>query len=339
MKLLVCTQAVDATDSNLGFFVEWLRLFAKDCERVEVITLREGSHDLPGTVHVHVLPAGKVARARRFLALITGLRGEYDAVFVHMNPEYLVLGGPLWRVWGKPTGLWYAHKSVTPKLRLATLFANHIFTVASTSFRIATRKKRVMGHGIDLGVTRSDRTVSADGVLRLMTAGRISASKHLLEMLDVLDLLHIRGIRFALTIAGLPLTQLDREYQDKLNASIESKPYASAISFLGAVPHIEMGELLARTDVALNFASTGNMDKSGLEALAAGVPLVTTNESFGALGKHEGLELVERGDAAAFADAIVRASGENTGSIADIVRREHSLASLIPRILKILAHA
>jgi glycosyltransferase involved in cell wall biosynthesis len=111
------------------------------------------------------------------------------------------------------------------------------------------------------------------------------------------------------------------------------------VRFLGAVPHAAMGELLARFDVALNLATTGNMDKSGLEALAAGVPLVTTNESFKELGKHAGLELVGRGDPALVADAIVRASTEQVSSVAEIVLREHSLEALIPRILAILAHA
>src|SRR6478609_2539072 len=105
MKLLITTQALDSQDSNLGFFHRWVEEFAAHCEKVTVICLREGEHVLPN--NVTVLSLGKEAgtsrltRAVRFLTYIHRYRGEYDAVFVHMNPEYIVLGGYFWRRWHK----------------------------------------------------------------------------------------------------------------------------------------------------------------------------------------------------------------------------------------------
>jgi len=57
MKLLIITQAVDTTDSNLGFFHGWIEEFARHCSKVTVICLREGKHSLP--TNVRVLSLGK----------------------------------------------------------------------------------------------------------------------------------------------------------------------------------------------------------------------------------------------------------------------------------------
>lgn len=153
MRLLVCTQTVDRNDPVLGFFHSWLLEFGKQCEKVVVICLKEGEHSLPSTVEVYSLGKEKGAlrlvRWMRALVFIVVLRKKYDAVFVHMNPEYIVLGGPLWRLWGKRVVLWYVHRSVTLRLRIATLFANAIATASKKSFRLKSKKIKILGHGID----------------------------------------------------------------------------------------------------------------------------------------------------------------------------------------------
>ena len=55
MRLLIVTQAVASEDSVLGFFVRWIEEFAKHCERIEIICLKEGKHRLPANVCVYSL--------------------------------------------------------------------------------------------------------------------------------------------------------------------------------------------------------------------------------------------------------------------------------------------
>ena len=57
MNLLIITQKVDATDSNLGFFVRWIEEFAKRCLQVTVICLEKRVYELPA--HVAVFSLGK----------------------------------------------------------------------------------------------------------------------------------------------------------------------------------------------------------------------------------------------------------------------------------------
>ncbi|MCH8889170.1 hypothetical protein IID26_01965, partial [Patescibacteria group bacterium] len=63
MKLLLVTQKVDIDDPILGFFHRWIEEFAKQCEKVTVITLFEGKHNLPE--NVKVLSLGKESGAPR----------------------------------------------------------------------------------------------------------------------------------------------------------------------------------------------------------------------------------------------------------------------------------
>src|SRR3989344_6033891 len=142
MKLLICTQTVDSQDSHLGFFVRWIEEFAKHCEKVTVICLRDGGLTISDNVKVYEIgkAASSTQKAVRLLSLVWKLRTEYDTVFVHMNPEYIVLAGWLWRVWNKRVALWYTHKSVNLKLRIAVIFSHIVFTASKESFRLSTKK-------------------------------------------------------------------------------------------------------------------------------------------------------------------------------------------------------
>ena len=105
MKLLICNEATDLNYPSLGFFFGWIAEFAKHCEQVTVISLGVGEYDLPG--NVKVLSLGKEeGRNRgkyvyRFYKYIFSERHNYDAVFVHMNPIYVLLGGVFWKILNK----------------------------------------------------------------------------------------------------------------------------------------------------------------------------------------------------------------------------------------------
>jgi len=341
MKLLICTQSVDLQDPNLGSFHQWIEEFAKHCEKVTIICLREGEHALPANVEVLSLGKEKgslrLERIARFYRFIISRRRDYDAVFVHMNPEYVVLGGVLWRLWGKKVGLWYTHKSVDLKLRIATLFANVIFTASKESFRLSSKKVRVTGHGIDTGrfacPPRAKRA-SADP-LRIITIGRISPTKHLSEMLGVLETLYGRGIPFMFTIVGIAATEKDRVYERSIRARAATLPFADTITFAGPKDQTEVARLLCVSDVFLNLSTTGSLDKAVLEAMSAGVVPVTTNEAFKDILQPHTL-YVPSVDARSIANAIVHASTLDPAVFARYIEENHSLARLIPRLITAL---
>ncbi|MFA6414371.1 MAG: glycosyltransferase family 4 protein [Candidatus Paceibacterota bacterium] len=356
MKLLIITQAVDQEDPVLGFFVRWIEEFAKQIEQVEVICLKSGKHNLPENVHVHSLGKerrttesatiydsvfGRVRYAWRFFLLAWRLRRSYDTVFVHMNPEYVVLGGPLWRLLGKRIALWYTHKSVNLKLRLAELVANDMFTASPEGFLLRSRKLHVVGHGIDAATFRT-----AIGLfrmpLRIVSVGRITPIKNLDILVEVVALLKERGILATATLIGEPAKPSDEAYRESLRDLAKRRGISDSIIFAGSVPYAQMPEKYRDFDLSVNLSPTGGMDKAVLESMAAGLLVFVSNRAFaGLFGPHARELMFDEKDAAACADKIAAFThrGEDVAHVrADLQGwvETMSVQSLIPRILSYL---
>ncbi len=294
MKLLIVTQAVDTEDPILGFFVRWIEEFAKHAERIEVICLREGKHDLSANVRVHSLGketgVSRVKYVLNFYRYIWNLRHDYDAVFVHMNPEYVVLGGPFWRLWNKRISLWYMHKSVDLKLRIAAQLADVIFTASKESFRLKSSKVRVMGHGIDTDFFSPDTNILRENWL--LSVGRLMPSKR-----------HDIAIRIA-TQDGKEL-RIAGEGSERKKLEALASELGARVSFLGALTQSQLRDKYRKARYLIHTSETGSLDKVVLEALACGLPVRTNDPALKAL--------------------------ENVGPA--YVRDNHSLHRLIPAIL------
>lgn len=334
MRLLIITQIVDKNDPVLGFFHRWLEEFSKFAD-LEVICLKEGLHDLPGNVRIHSLGkesgASRLAYLWRFYSYIWKLRRDYDAVFVHMNPEYVLLAGPLWKMWGKRVALWYVHRSTDLKLRIAARIVDDVYTASKESFRLALPHVHIMGHGIDLSSFTAVRRTDSPDTIKIITTGRISKSKRLLEMLSGLEELHRRGREFEFTAIGGPVQDEDVEYERRMQERIAELPFRDHVHYLGPVSHDEIPEHLSCSTVFLNLSSTGSIDKAVLEAGAAGLAIVTSNEAFqNVVPAHL---FVRELSPSSIADAIEKASVEDGQAMRDYVRANHDLSVLIGKLV------
>jgi glycosyltransferase involved in cell wall biosynthesis len=343
MKLLIVTQAVDLDDPVLGFFHQWLLEFAQHASQINVITLYEGRHELPAHVTVHSLGKEHGRRSRlsyaiSFKLLAWKLRNEYDHVFVHMNPEYLVIAGPMWKLLGKRTALWYMHKNVSWRLRLGILFADVIFTASPNSMRVQTKKKRVVGHGIQGG-----ELVSAPSYppLALLTIGRISRIKRVHILIEAFALLRRDGVEGYLTIVGGPAGASGKRYARELHEQAEGLGVLDRVVFQGAVPHNEISTLFAESHLFLHASNTGSLDKASLEPLSAGVPVITADAEL-ALANIPAI-VFSAPTAESFAGAIRKAIGARLWDKEE-VRREahryvmehHELSRLVRRLTETL---
>jgi glycosyltransferase involved in cell wall biosynthesis len=284
MRLLVLTQKVDREDDVLGFFHEWLRRFSAQCEAVEVICLYEGAHDLPANVRVRSLGkekgAGRLRRLLRLCRHLWQLRGRYDGVFVHMNPEYLVLAGWWWKLSGTPALLWYSHRNVDLKLRIAVRFATLVASSAASSFRLATPKLRVMGHGVDTALFAPRASLLRGGPWRLVSVGRLTPIKRLETAIEALALLRAGGVDAELTLVGQAAVPGDRAYERMLKARAQALSLGASVHFAGPLPYGRMPEAYKASDASINLAPTGGLDKAVLESMAAGLPAFMSNEGF-----------------------------------------------------------
>lgn len=285
MRLLICTQAVDLDDPVLGFFHRWIEELAKKCESVEVICLKEGRHALPPNVHVHSLGkevgVSRIKYVIHFYRYIFSLSGRYDCVFVHMNPEYAVLGGIFWRLWHKRTILWYSHREVNLKLRLAVLLVQAVASTARESITLKSRKIRIVGHGIDVEKFAAQPLRSFDArAPRIVSVGRITPIKNIETTIAAVAKLRERGIAATLDLIGEPVVEPDHVYKAHLQELIGGLGLKEYVSFLGSVKNSEMAQAYARYDLSVNACPNGGIDKAVLESMAAGVVVFAANEGF-----------------------------------------------------------
>lgn len=340
MRLLIVTQAVDTGHPVLGFFHRWIIEFARHVEQITVICLYEGTHALPDHVRVYSLGKEKGARsplsyAAAFAKRAWELRDEYDAVFVHMNPEYLMVFGFVWKLLGKRTALWYMHKHVSLRLHLGILFADAVFTASLRSMRVATHKKRVVGHGIQSGSLESPPEFPP---LSLLTVGRISRVKRVHLLIDTIAALVRSGIDVRFTIAGGPAGDDGERYARELVGQVTALKLVDRITFLGPLPHARLAALFRDAHLFLHASATGSLDKASLEPLSAGVPVVTSDDELASAGI-DGILLAEP-NAESFAGVIRKAVGNRLWEHQDVrseahtyVHEHHELSRLIPRIL------
>ncbi|MCH7883415.1 glycosyltransferase [Patescibacteria group bacterium] len=286
MKLLIITQKVDLKDDVLGFFHRWLEEFAKHCEEIIVICLQKGEYQLPR--NIKILSLGKETGASRlkylfnFYRYIWNERHNYEAVFIHMNPEYMILGGVLWRLWRKKLVLWYTHRQVNPKLWIAERFSHHIVTAARESFRLKSSKIRIIGHGIDIEQFKNpDRIRRAfHKPLRIISVGRITPIKNQDILVEAASLIKSRNIDFIMNIVGAPSSEDDLRYFEKLKRLVVQKSIKEQVKFIGVIPNKDMHTFYWENDLSVNLTPTGGIDKVVLESMAAGVPTLVSNKGF-----------------------------------------------------------
>ena len=286
MKLLIITQKVNENDQLLGFFVEWLKRFAGKFDKLTVLCLEKGDYVLPPNVEIISLGkergAGKFKQLFTFFILLFLLQKRYNAVFVHMNPIWVVLGGLFWRIMGKRIFFWYTSGGVTLKLKLAEKFANIIFTASKESFRLPSKKLIVTGHGIDTGVFKPDTNPNfpiSNSKLKILSVGRISPVKNYGMLIDAAKRLKDRGIDFTVTMIGEAALNSDISYLTSLRFKVKSLNLEENFNFIGKVNHKDLPRYYQMHDIFVHLSKTGSLDKTLLEAMACGMIILSSNDS------------------------------------------------------------
>lgn len=290
MKLLIITQKVNKNDSILGFFHAWIVEFAKYFESIIVVCLEGGEYDLPSNVKVFSLGKEEGENKIKYLInlykIIWQERVNYDRVFVHMNPEYIVLAGLLWKILNKKIYFWYVHRQVNLKLKVAHFFATHIFSSAPESFGIKSKKVSFVGHGIDLSKLDYNKKEKLNIILNIATVGRITKIKRIEYLIEALRELKNKNINFALNIVGEAVKEEDFIYEKNLRDLIKNSDLEKEIIWRGSLRGEDLKNVYKNSDFTVNLCPTGGMDKVVLESWATGTPCFVVNEAFsGILGE------------------------------------------------------
>ncbi|MEK7609654.1 MAG: glycosyltransferase family 4 protein [Patescibacteria group bacterium] len=279
MRLLIVTQKVDKNDPILGFFHRWIIEFAKHFESIVVICLEKGAYELPS--NVKVLSLGKENRKSRiqyilrFYKYIWQERKNYDVVFVHMNQEYLIMGGGIWRLIGKKVTMWRNHYAGSFLTDFASFFCNKIFCTSRFSYTARYKKTVLMPVGVDLENFKP-KTEIARGKRSILFLARFSPSKRPDFLVEALKKITDQGIEYTASMYGDPI-ESDREYYQSIKEHVLK--YALDVKFFNGVPNYKTPEIYSAHEIFVNLSASGMYDKTIFESIACGCLIVASNDN------------------------------------------------------------
>jgi glycosyltransferase involved in cell wall biosynthesis len=277
--VFVC-QAVDSEDPVLASTIRWIRALAArpEVRRVTVLALRTGPYDLPPEVQVRRFGAGWLAGrlVRFYAALARSLRPRPSLFFIYQGGPYPLLLLPLKLLMRTPIVQWKAHPAISRSMAFYARWCDDlVFTSTASAFPADLPKVRVVGQGIDTDVFRIEER-PREG--ELVTACRISPRKRIEEMVEAVVRANRRfGSGYRFDVYG-PTLPGDETYAQRLEALIDRRDARSWIRLRGPVSHDELPRVLNGYRAFVNFAETA-LDRSVVEAMACGLPVVSTNDS------------------------------------------------------------
>ena len=346
-NLLIITQKVDKNDDHRGFFIDWLKEFAKNFDKVSVITVAEGLYTLPENIQIYSLGkerrTPKIIQALRFYWYLMRLVPGSDGIFAHASAIFVIASWPFAFIYRKKIILWYLHRSVNLKLKLAEKLCYKIATSTKESLNIKSKKITEIGHGIDTEKFKTqrnwDKALSED--LRILSVGRISKIKDYETLIKAAKILKDRGLNFKLKIIGRPVMDCDFEYFEQLKEMVSSLALKDFVEFTGFIPYSRIADYYKESDIFINLAPIGGIDKAVLEAMASGSLVLVSNAAFRNYfdGYSDKLSFDYQGPGS-LAEKIIslsRLPPEEKKGISDFLARSvsqnHNLESLIKKLV------
>ncbi len=318
MRLLFLTQVVDRRDAVLGFVPRWIEGLAAHAEAVRAVALELGDvSGLPDNVDTREIGRkGKLGRYLRYRRVLDEAlrRDGFDAVLAHMVPRYALVAERPARRAGAGLFLWYTHAGVDARLRRAVERVDRVYTASPESLRLDPATKCVTGHGIDLEHFARPAGEREPGPLRLLSVGRLTPAKDPLVVIEALARLRAAGREIELDLVGGGLAKGDDGYGQRVVARIDELGLSDTVRLHGAVPYADVPALFHRADLLVNASHTGSVDKVVLEAMAAGLPFVSCNDSIPHV-------LRSMGDAALLQDFVPSEPGSLTAVLEALLDR------------------
>lgn len=338
----VCLNA-DASDPVHATTVRWIDALAArpEIDHLRVLTLDGGA----------IAPRDKVAvrtfRRRFRLASLwqfyreaqAAVAGGTDAFLVYQGGPYPLLLWPFKLLRGIPIYYWKAHPHVSGWTNLSARAATRVFTSTPAAFPLGLPHVVVIGQGVDVrAFAPQPQPIVAD----LVTVGRITPAKGLDQMLRAVSRHNARfGSRVTLDVYG-PTMADDGAYVRLLEDMTAAADLSGLVVFKGPVHQDTLPSVLGRYRLFLNFSKTA-LDRTVVEAMACGLPVLSTNRAVAQILPPPLREMliVPDDDVDAQAEAVHRllaldaqARAGLSAALRDLIVREHNLEVLIGRIVQ-----
>jgi glycosyltransferase involved in cell wall biosynthesis len=307
-KLLIITQKVNKNDPILGFFHEWIQEFSKRVDTLSVICLEKGECHLPANVRVLSLGkenftakgVSKLVYLVNFYKYIIRERKNYDTVFVHMNEEYVYLGGLVWKLLGKKITMWRNHYVGTYKTACAVWLCYKVYCTSKYSFTARYKKTKIMPVGIDISLFSPSNMVETRRMnASILSLGRISSAKNIHVLIDAFS--RMASSHSTLSIYGDALPR-DFAYYKSLQMIVMQHKLDKKVFFFKGVPNNRTPDIYRAHEIFVNLSPSGMYDKTIFEAMACGTIVITSNKNL--LGELPDMCIFRENDALDLAEKI-----------------------------------
>ena len=181
-----------------------------------------------------------------------------------------------------------ADSALRPLLARALNGADRVFAVSESlrqvalGLGVAPGKVRVVGNGVDLARFRPVDRAQARAALGLpletpvlISVGGLCERKGFHRVIDALPGLHALGLPVHLLVVGGPSPEGD--WTSRLQGQVKALALQPYVHFLGAVPPDQLPGLLGAADVFALATRNEGWANVFLEAMACGLPVVTTD--------------------------------------------------------------
>lgn len=336
-------QAVDLEDPVSPTTVRWIDALARkpSVEYVTVLALREGRHELPANVDVVTIRRSNRLRtsAAFYRQILAALRNRPDCFFVYQGGPYPLMLLPFKYLARIPVVQWKAHPYISRKMAIYARWCDDlVLTSARAAFPMDLDKVRVVGQGVDTEHFKIEpRPRRAD----LIAVGRLAPTKRIEEMIRAVVAANLEfDTKYTLNVFG-PTLEGREGYARQMTELVAELGADAWVSIDGPVRQEQLPELLNAHRACLNF-TVGALDKTALEAMACGLPVISTNDSVAEVlprDLHPFL-ISDKDDAELQAAAIHGLLSKPDGEIEqigvrlrDLVISDHSTDRLFDRIL------
>ena len=234
--------------------VEWL-LKAKAHYRT---ILQENDYDL---VHAFFgFPTGWLCyRSADKLPYIISLRGsDVPGRHARLKLDYKILAPVFRAIWKKSAAL------VACSEGLKNRALNFLPTAAID----------VIPNGIELDrfcPLRTSFGTKESELFRLLTVGRLSVTKRVEMLIEAVQMLHRDSYNVHLTIVG------GGAMEQQLRQVVSEKNLSNVIEITGRIESEKMPQVYRQNDIFISASMQEGMSNAMLEAMASGLPIVTTN--------------------------------------------------------------
>src|SRR3989344_3938729 len=151
-----------------------------------------------------------------------------------MNPQYVILGAPFWKMWSKKIILWYASGGVPAMLKIADKFTDVAVASTSEGYRISGDKLVTIGQGVDINKFKPDPDHKPQTKkYKIASVGRITPSKDYETLIAAAEIFKKNNRDFEIESVGQPAVKNDVWYLENLKRTIENKNLSPFFRFIG----------------------------------------------------------------------------------------------------------